>query len=34
MYEELKGLIASIKEVHLKKLLESIFVEDTDLKTL
>ena len=30
MYEELKGLIASIKEVHLKKLLESFFVEDAD----
>ena len=28
MYEELKGLIASIKEGHLKKLLESFFVDD------
>ena len=32
MYEELKGLIASIKEVHLKKLLESFFVEDADFE--
>jgi len=32
MYEELKGLVASIKEVHLKKLLESFFVEDADFE--
>ena len=32
MYEELKGLIASTKEVHLKKLLESFFVEDADFE--
>ena len=32
MYEELKGLITSIKEVHLKKLLESFFVDDADFE--
>lgn len=31
MYQELTGLIASIKEPHLKRLAEMVFVEDADL---